>query len=133
MMDQSYVLSYDVGTTGNKTCLYRIAPQLELVDSCVGEYPLQVLPDGGAEQNVDDWWRAICKTTNTILSRVKLEPSAIRGISLCSQMQGSILVDSTGQPLRNPMNYMDSRATKQIEEFCTMASYESAATTRSLL
>ena len=117
MKDQNYVLSYDIGTTGNKTCLYRIASQLELIDSCLAEYPLQVLPDGGAEQNVDDWWGAICKTTNTILSRSKLERSAIRGISFCCQLQGSILVDSAGQPLRNPMIWMDIRATKQIEEF----------------
>jgi len=117
MKDENYVLSYDVGTTGNKTCLYRIGPRLELADSSLVEYPLQVLPDGGAEQNVDDWWNAICKTTNTILSQSKVEPSAIRGIAFCCQMQGSILVDSTGQPLRNPMNYMDTRATKQIEEF----------------
>jgi xylulokinase len=117
MKDQNYVLSYDIGTTGNKTCLYKITSKLELVDSCVAEYPLHVLPNGGAEQDVEDWWGAICKTTNTLLSRVKLERSAIRGISFCCQMQGSIMVDSTGQPLRNPMNYMDSRATKQIEEF----------------
>jgi len=115
--DQNYVLSYDIGTTGNKTCLYSIGATIELVDSCVAEYPLQVLPNGGAEQNVDDWWGAICKTTNTILSRTKLDSSAIRGIAFCCQMQGSILVDSAGNTLRNAMNYMDSRATKQIEEF----------------
>ena len=117
MNDQNYVISYDVGTTGNKTCLYRITPKVELVDSCVAEYPLHVLPDGGAEQNVEDWWGAICETTNTVLSRTTTERSAIRGIAFCCQMQGSIIVDSAGQPLRNPMNYMDSRATKQIEEF----------------
>jgi len=117
MKDQNYVLSYDIGTTGDKTCLYRIGPKLELVDSCVAEYPLQILPNGGAEQNVDDWWCAICETTNTILSRTKLERSEIRGIAFCCQMLGSIMVDSTGQPLRNPMIWLDSRATKQIEEF----------------
>jgi xylulokinase len=117
MTNRDYVLSYDLGTTGNKTCLYKVTPRLELVDSCTVEYPLQVLPNGGAEQNVEDWWHAICKTTNTIISRVKVEPSEIRGIAYCCQMQGSIMVDSAGQPLRNPMNYMDSRATKQIEEF----------------
>jgi len=117
MKDQNYVFSYDIGTTGNKTCLYRIVPRIELVDSCVAEYPLHILPDGGAEQSVDDWWDAVCKTTSTILSRVKLDRSAIRGIAFCCQMQGSILVDSTGQPLRNPMIWMDIRATRQIEEF----------------
>jgi xylulokinase len=117
MKDQSYVLCYDIGTTGNKTCLYRIAQKIELVDSCVAEYPLHILPDGGAEQSVDDWWGAVCKTTNTILSRVKVDRSAIRGIAFCCQMQGSILVDSNSQALRNPMIWMDIRATRQIEEF----------------
>jgi len=117
MKDENHVLSYDIGTTGNKTCLYKVADKIELVDSCLAEYPLQVLPDGGAEQDVDDWWNAICKTTNTILSRTKVDPSAIRGIAFCCQMQGSIMVDSTGRPLRNAMNYLDARATKQIDEF----------------
>jgi len=54
MKDQNYMFSYDIGTTGNKTCLYRIGPKLELVDSCVAEYPLRILPNGGAEQNVVD-------------------------------------------------------------------------------
>lgn len=114
--DSTLVLTYDVGTTGSKTCLYRIGERLEIVDSQIGEYPLHVTSDGGAEQNVDDWWESLSLSTRKVLSRTGTSPSDIAGISFCCQMQGSILVDKEGDALRNPMIYLDGRAVKQIEK-----------------
>ena len=54
------VLTFDVGTTGCKTCLYRIGETLDQVDACLEEYPLYMTPDGGVEQKVDEWWDAVC-------------------------------------------------------------------------
>ena len=111
-----YVLAHDVGTTGSKTCLYRIADTLEPVDAAMEEYPLYMTDDGGAEQKVDDWWAAICQSTRVILDRGAIGAEQIAAMGFCCQMQGSILVDAAGQALRNPMIYMDGRATRQIEK-----------------
>jgi len=111
-----HVLAHDIGTTGNKTCVYRVGDRLELLHSCMEEYPLFMTPDGGAEQRVDDWWDAICRGTHRALAATGIPPEEIKGIAFCCQMQGSIFVDREGKALRNPMNYMDSRATKQIEK-----------------
>lgn len=111
-----YVLAHDIGTTGDKTCLYRIGERLELVNSCMEEYPLFMTPDGGAEQRADDWWNAVCRATRRTLESTGVSPEAIKGIAFCCQMQGLILVDREGRALRNPMIYMDARATKQIEQ-----------------
>lgn len=115
MQDAQYVMSYDIGTTGNKTCLYRIGETIEMVDSALVEYPLYLTPDGGAEQVADDWWHAMCEGTRKVLGCTGIAPQDIQGISFCCQMQGSIMVDRAGNALRNPMGYMDSRATKQKE------------------
>ena len=115
-MTTTLVLTFDVGTTGCKACLYRIGEALEQVDSCLEEYPLYMTPDGGVEQKVDDWWSAVCGTTRTILERTGVSPEKIAGLSFCCQLQGSVFVDKAGQALRNPMIYMDSRSTKQIEK-----------------
>jgi xylulokinase len=116
LADSTYVLAYDIGTTGCKTCLYKVGENLEQVSSCLEEYPLFMLEGGGAEQRVDDWWKAICNATKCTLADTKVPPEAIKGIAFCCQMQGLILVDRDGKALRNPMIYMDARATRQIEK-----------------
>ena len=42
----NYILVHDVGTTGNKACLYRFDETLELVDSYVVEYRFISCPTG---------------------------------------------------------------------------------------
>ena len=61
MKDAIHLLTYDIGTTGAKACLFRLGKTLELMDAEVVGYPLITTPDGGSEQRVDDWWKAICQ------------------------------------------------------------------------
>jgi len=111
------ILAYDVGTTGSKTCLYRIGASIEMVASSIAEYPLYMTADGGAEQKVDEWWQAICESTRSVLTRSGTDSAKIAGMVFCCQMQGSIVVDAQDRALRNPMIYLDGRSTKQIERF----------------
>ena len=110
-----HVMAYDVGTTGAKTCIYTLGDQLTLLDSQVEEYPLLTTPDGGAEQRADDLWAALCKGGRTLLERTGIFPGTIKAVSFCCQMQALILVDEAGRALRNPMGYMDGRATQPFE------------------
>ena len=112
----TYVLTYDLGTTGCKTCLYRLDQRIELLASALAEYPLHVTEEGGAEQDAEDWWNALCTSTRKVLANTAVAPAMIQGMAFCCQMQGSILVDDQGQVLRRPMIYMDGRATKQMRE-----------------
>ena len=105
-----YIMAYDIGTTGAKTCLFRLGKTLEMVDAQVLGYPLLTTPGGGAEQRADDWWQAMCEGTRIVLSRSKICGSQVAGLSFCCQMQALILVDRDGIPVRNPMGYMDGRA-----------------------
>jgi xylulokinase len=115
--DPTYILVHDVGTTANKACLYRVSETLELVTSHVVEYPVYILPDGGAEQKVDEWWEAIRKSTRQVLQETGITPTAIKGMAFCAQMTAFIPVDKNGTALRNPMNYLDGRSTAQIERY----------------
>lgn len=115
MSQTALVLAYDIGTTGNKTCLFRIGATVEMLASHLAEYPLYMTADGGAEQKVDEWWQAICGSTRKILETTRTDPADIDGMTFCCQMQGSIVVDDQGHALRNPMIYMDGRSTQQIE------------------
>lgn len=105
------ILSYDIGSTGCKTCLYELDDKLHLVDSALGEYELRPLRNGGVEQDPEDWWRAIAETTRAIMLRHADTP--IAGIAFSAQMQGLVLVDQALRPLRPAMSYMDQRSGKQ--------------------
>ena len=111
-----YALAYDIGTTGVKTCLFKIDKSIELIADANEGYELYVFPDGGAEQDPDEWWSAMCSTTKEIFSKTDVKPGDIDGISFCSQMQGLVLVDREGLPVRRAMSYMDQRARKELKE-----------------
>ena len=110
----TYVLAYDIGTTGVKTCLFSVGERIELLSSSQQGYGLYILPDGGAEQDSEEWWQAMCATTRELFSKVDISPSMVAGISFCSQMQGLVLVDREGIPVRRPMSYMDQRAKEEL-------------------
>lgn len=112
----AYVLAYDVGTTGVKTCLYQVDIDIHMVAASYGSYGLFILENGGAEQDPDEWWRAICQSTRNLLAHTGVSASELAGISFCSQMQGLVLVDKEGKALRRAMSYMDQRAVKEIKE-----------------
>lgn len=109
------VIAYDIGTTGLKSCLFRIGKDVELLRGEYATYDLFILENGGAEQDTEQWWAAMCESTKRLLEKTNVSPEEIDGISFCSQMQGLVLVDEKGNALRRPMSYMDQRAQKEME------------------
>lgn len=112
----TYVLAYDVGTTGVKTCLFNIGTSIGLAASAYQGYGLYLLDSGAAEQDADEWWDAMCATTRRLFAQTAVSPADVAGISFCSQMQGLVLVDREGNAVRRPMSYMDQRAKKELKE-----------------
>ncbi len=113
---EQMVIAYDMGTTGVKACIYDISKGIRYVDGEKENYPLYILPGGGAEQDPDQWWAAMCKTTGSLLERQGITKEAIGGISFCAQMQALVLVDEQGRHVRRAMSYMDNRGGKQLKE-----------------
>ncbi len=111
-----YIMAIDIGTTGVKTCLYEVFDQIKLVASGMEGYKLYIEEGGGAEQDPEEWWEAICKTTNSVIEKAGIEKEQIVGVSFCSQMQGVVLVDQDGNPVRRAMSYMDQRATDEFKQ-----------------
>lgn len=114
-MADTCVIAYDIGTTSVKTCLFNVIEGVKLVASANTGYPMRVLENGGVEQNPDDWWEAMCKTTREVIAKSGFDARRVAGISFCSQMQGLVLVDRNGRHVRPAMSYMDQRATKQMD------------------
>lgn len=111
-----YSISYDIGTTGVKTCIFELGDTIKLVSASSAGYNLYVLPDGGAEQDPKEWWDAMCSTTKIVLDKCNVDIKDICGISFCSQMQGIVLVDEDCKPVRRAMSYMDQRAREELKK-----------------
>ncbi len=111
-----YVITFDIGTTGVKTCVFEISDTIKLLGSASEGYKLYVFPDGGAEQDPDEWWAAMCNTSRKAVAEAGIDASLIEGISFCSQMQGLVLVDKDGVPVRRAMSYMDQRAREELKK-----------------
>ena len=112
----AYILTYDIGTTGVKTCLFEVEKTIRLIESTSAGYPLYILEGGGAEQDGEDWWNGMASTTKELFGRVDVTPDQIEGISFCSQMQGLVLVNEEGEPIHRPMSYMDQRAKEELKK-----------------
>lgn len=111
-----YVIAYDFGTTGVKSCLFNVEHGVELIAGEYQGYELYILENGGAEQDTEEWWNAMCKTTRCLIEKTGVDPEKIAGISFCSQMQGLVLVDKEGKALRRAMSYMDQRAGEEMKK-----------------
>ena len=111
-----YIIAYDIGTTGVKTCLFEAGDSVKLLGGEYEGYKLYIMPGGGAEQDADEWWDAMCSSTRRLLEKTGVSPDGIEGVSFCSQMQGFVLVDENGNALRRPMSYMDQRAGEEFRE-----------------
>ena len=111
-----YVIAYDFGTSNLKTCLFEVGLGMKMVADSTASYNVYVLEDGGAEQDAEEWWRAVCSTTRKLFDKSDVKPEQVSGLAFCAQMMSMVLVDEQGCVLRRPMNFMDTRAVHEFAE-----------------
>ena len=107
-----YIIIYDFGTSSLKTCLFNIDSEIHIVANSTADYGIYISENGGAEQDTEEWWEAICSTTRALFDHSEVKPDKTDGIAFCSQMGGTVLVDQDGNALRRPMNYLDHKGVK---------------------
>lgn len=111
------ILAHDLGTSANKATLF--SEDGRLVASATYPYRSEFLPGGAAEQDPEDWWTAVCASTQTLLET--READRVAAIAFSGTMMGCLCVDGNGVPLRKHMMYCDQRATRQADAFIEKA------------
>ncbi len=111
---KKYILAIDHGTGGPKSAI--VSTQGEVIDWAFKEVPLYVSKGGEAEQNPDDWWNAILKTSKQVIDNGKVSVDDIVGICNTSQWSGTVAVDKDEHHLMNSIIWMDSRGSKYISQ-----------------
>lgn len=111
---QKYILAHDLGTSGNKATLF--SDTGKLIKSEVQSYSAHYFNDTWVEQNANDWWDAVCKSSRRLIVSSGINPSDIGAISFSGQMMGCLCVDRQGKPLRPSIIWADQRAQKQAAQ-----------------
>jgi xylulokinase len=110
-MSTHYVLAHDLGTSGNKATLFDA--EGHLVDSAFAPYATNYPRPNWAEQDPDDWWRAVCTTSGQLLAKTGIPAREIAAVGFSGMMMGCLPVDAQGRPLRSCIIWADQRAQEQ--------------------
>jgi len=112
MEREPYILAIDLGTSAFKTALVSVSGKFAGWE--VQEIGLKVLPEGGAEQDPEDWWGAFLSTAKKLLQRNLVPVEDI--VAVCASTQGecTVPVDKDGKALTNIISWLDMRGAKHI-------------------
>jgi xylulokinase len=110
-MSGPYVIGCDVGSQGTNAALYDA--EGTLVASAYEAYDVAFPHPTWAEQDPRAWTAALHATIARLVKQVPEGPGAIKGLSFGSQLDGMVVCDRNGQPLRPAMIWMDRRAEAQ--------------------
>jgi xylulokinase len=103
----NYVIGVDLGTSGPKVAL--ATTEGRILGHERERTPVRLLPGGGAEQDPEDWWRAIRGALRRLLARGLAPDREIAAICMSSQWGGTVPVDAAGRHLHNALLWMDGR------------------------
>lgn len=109
-----YILAHDLGTSGNKASLF--SENGTLLESRTISYNTKYFNDTWVEQNANDWWDAVCKSSRILISSSNINPADIAAVSFSGQMMGCLCVDKMGKPLRPSIIWADQRAQEQVKQ-----------------
>jgi xylulokinase len=108
-----YIIAHDVGTSGNKAVL--VDTEGRVHGKCFEPYQTYYPSPGCVEQEPEDWWRAVSKTTSLLLERTGVSPADVLCITYAAQLLGIVPMDSKSGPLRRAIIWMDCRAGEQAQ------------------
>jgi len=112
-MTNQYLAGIDIGTSGCKVALF--TPDGEVVFQGTTTYPTHYPLPGYAEQQPEDWWRAVCHGLKQMLQRTGIDPKRIKGVGVDGMSGAAVPMDGQGRALRSAMIWLDRRTVKQCE------------------
>ncbi len=109
---ERYVLAYDIGTSSLKAVA--LDEEGSVAARSASSYHVQHPRIRWAEQNPLSWWDAFIACTKELLLRIP--PSRIKAVSVCSQEMCTLPVDENGIGLYPAVIWADSRAEAESAE-----------------
>jgi xylulokinase len=108
---KDYVIAHDVGTGSVKAALVHRSG--EFAAHAEEAYPVHHPRPGWVEQDPEDYWRAVVRTTRRLLQDSGIPGRAVFGLVFTTQSMGVIPVDAHGNVLHRNITWVDGRAQQQ--------------------
>ncbi|MEN6394574.1 MAG: FGGY family carbohydrate kinase, partial [Anaerolineaceae bacterium] len=86
-----YVLAIDLGSGGPKVGI--VDQEGQIIASAVEHNTIQFFPNGGAEQDPNEWWQAISQAAKRVIKTAGLPPESIFAVTCTSQWSVTVPVD----------------------------------------
>lgn len=117
-MNYKYILSLDLGTTGNRAILFN--HQAKIVSQAYQELTQYYPQPGWVEHDAVEIWQDTCSCIQQVLAKGKIQPQQIAAIGLTVQRETCLLWDkNTGKPLHKAIVWQDRRTAsvcRQLEK-----------------
>ena len=113
-VQEKYILAVDHGSTGLKTSLFSTSGKS--IDFEFEPTPITILPEGGAEQDPEEWWQATIKTCRRLVEKKSVPAEDIVAIGVSSTFSSTVAVGRNGKPLMNALTWADSRGAKYVRK-----------------
>lgn len=110
------LLGIDVGTGSTKGVLADTHGRF--FATAASSYTYKRSSSGYAEQNPQDWWKAVCQVTQLLLAKNPGARERIACVGVSGQGVAAILVGRNGEPLRDAMLWLDTRCAEQARALC---------------
>lgn len=109
-----HILAIDMGTGTAKAAL--VSRRGRIAAAAIRGIEMQQLPGGGAEQDPEQWWRAVVEASREALERSGLPPESVIAVRCATQWAVTVPVDAEGRALANAISWMDTRGGPYIRE-----------------
>lgn len=119
---RTLLLGIDIGTSACKTAVFDTTGKV--LASCSKSYPVYRPEHGYAEQNPDDWFKAVSECTRDIFTQTDITPSEIAAIGIDGQSWAAVAIDKNGECLCNTPLWMDTRTQKICTDLNNIIGHE---------
>lgn len=110
----SYLLTFDIGTTGVKAGLF--SADGGLVDTAYQEYGVIYPRAQWVEQSISEMWEAQARISRILMEKTEIPPEEIAAIGISCQRATFVPVDENEKPLMNFIGWQDKRSVRQCEQ-----------------
>jgi xylulokinase len=100
---------------GTGTAKAALVSRLGRIAACaIREIETQRLPEGGVEQDPEQWWRAVVAASREARERSGLAPESVVAVRCATQWAVTVPVDADGRALANAVSWMDTRGEPHV-------------------
>lgn len=108
---EQWALAIDLGTGGAKVGL--VSSHGRVLGGAFEPTQLYLLPGGGAEQDPQDWWRAVAAASVRVTADHPEEAARVVVVGVTGQWSGTVPIDPSGNPVARAITWLDHRGALQ--------------------